>query len=232
MDFRLVVFDMAGTTVHDPGLVAAALVGALHADDCDITFSDAQALMGYAKPDAIRRLLVNAGQQASEARVAQIHIDFVSRMLDTYRTHPDVTAMAGAEELFNELRNADVRIALNTAFSREIADAIVTRLGWHERCLIDGYISADQVAEGRPSPYMIRHFMERFGIDDAQDVAKVGDTEVDIREGRNAGCGLVVAVTTGAYSRESLAAHEPDRIIDHLNELMPLLHSSPQRAHV
>ena len=60
-------------------------------------------------------------------------------------------------------------------------------------------------------------------VGDARAVVKVGDTEVDVREGRNANCGLVVAVTTGAYTRDALAAHAPDRIIDRLDELLPLM---------
>jgi phosphoglycolate phosphatase-like HAD superfamily hydrolase len=38
-----------------------------------------------------------------------------------------------------------------------------------------------------------------------------------------ADCGLVVGVTTGAYSREELSLHSPDYIIDHLKELGQLL---------
>ena len=70
---------------------------------------------------------------------------------------------------------------------------------------------------------MIRALMARAGIDDPRAVLKIGDTEVDVREGRNAGAGLVVAVTTGAYSRAALEAYSPDRIIDSLRELPELL---------
>jgi phosphoglycolate phosphatase-like HAD superfamily hydrolase len=42
---------------------------------------------------------------------------------------------------------------------------------------------------------------------------------VDIEEGRNAGCGIVVGVTTGAYTRDQLEAYHPDHIIDGLQEL-------------
>ncbi len=47
-----------------------------------------------------------------------------------------------------------------------------------------------------------------------QTVVKVGDTSVDVLEGQFAGCGLVVAVTTGAYTREQLVEYQPDHIID------------------
>ena len=66
--------------------------------------------------------------------------------------------------------------------------------------------------------------MAQLRIDDAREVAKVGDTKVDIEEGRNAGCGLVVAVTTGAYTREQLEQYYPDHIIDSLQQFPALIH--------
>ncbi len=64
--------------------------------------------------------------------------------------------------------------------------------------------------------------MQDLKISYPENVAKVGDTKVDIEEGKNAGCGIVVAVTTGAYTREQLAKYHPDHIIDSL-ELLPSL---------
>ena len=223
MNFRLVVLDMAGTTVRDEGLVAEALLGAIGAEHVDVARSAAQALMGYTKPEAIRRLLTDVGADADAARVARIHADFIARMVDTYRHDARVAAIDGAEETFDVLHRAGVRVALNTAFAREIADTIVTRLGWAASGAVDAVICAEEVEEGRPAPDMIQALMSKFDVDDPRDVVKVGDTEVDIREGRNAGCGLVVAVTTGAFTREALAAYAPDQTIDHLDQLMPLM---------
>jgi len=42
---------------------------------------------------------------------------------------------------------------------------------------------------------------------------------VDIQEGRMSACGLVAAVTTGAYSRAELMAYSPDHVVDSLKEL-------------
>ncbi len=116
-----------------------------------------------------------------------------------------------------------IRVALNTAFSRDIAQTIVDRFHWLKDGLIDDLIATDEVAAGRPQPDMIRALMARHGLSDPSGVIKVGDTEVDIREGRNAGAGMVVAVTTGAYTRAALQQHAPDHIIDSLGELAPLL---------
>ena len=65
--------------------------------------------------------------------------------------------------------------------------------------------------------------MQRLSIDDPAQLVKIGDTEVDIGEGRNAQAGLVVSITTGAFSRAELEPYRPDRIIDSLFELPALL---------
>ena len=86
-------------------------------------------------------------------------------------------------------------------------------------------MSSDEVENGRPSPDMINAVMKATGIVDAATVVKVGDTEVDIAEGRTAGCGLVVSVTTGSFTREELQLYQPDVIIDDLKELPSLIKS-------
>lgn len=100
---------------------------------------------------------------------------------------------------------------------------MVNRLGWLDNGLVQHLIASDEVPHGRPDPYMIFSIMNECGITNAKEVIKVGDTEVDVNEGRNAGCLWTIAVTTGAYSREALEPHKPDYIIDSLQELIPLI---------
>ncbi|WP_114239712.1 HAD hydrolase-like protein [Dyella sp. C9] len=223
MTFQLAVFDMAGTTVHDPDLVALALHDALAQAGCHATLPELRALMGYTKPAAIRSMLAAHDLPADDAQVAQVHDDFVQRMLDCYRTHEAVRPMSGAEETFAWLRHRGIKVALNTAFSQDIAECLIERFDWRRRGLIDAATSADRVEHGRPAPDMIRALMAECGVTDAARVIKVGDTEVDIREGRAADCGLVVAMTTGAYTRAQLQAHQPDAVLDSLHELPALL---------
>jgi len=65
--------------------------------------------------------------------------------------------------------------------------------------------------------------MDDLGIVSPGQVLKVGDTEVDVEEGRSSACGKVVSVTTGAYTREQLQSYGPDFIIDDLRELLPII---------
>lgn len=61
--------------------------------------------------------------------------------------------------------------------------------------------------------------MKDLTIDDSQFVLKAGDSEIDIEEGKNAGCGITIGVLSGAQTREQLQAANPDYILDSLAEL-------------
>lgn len=223
MTFQLAVFDMAGTTVHDPDLVVLALRDALAQAGCDAPLDELRPMMGYTKPAAIRSLLAAHELPADDAEVARVHQHFVQLMLACYRDHADVRPMDGAEAIFAWLRQRGIKVALNTAFSQDIAECLIERFGWRRHGLIDAAISADRVAHGRPAPDMIQALMAACGVSEAARVIKIGDTEVDVREGRAADCGLVVAVSTGAYTRAQLLGYRPDAVLDSLHELPALL---------
>jgi phosphonatase-like hydrolase len=122
-----------------------------------------------------------------------------------------------------QLKERGIIIALNTGFPRSVADAIVARLQWMERGLVDFYIASDEVEQGRPDPSMIKELMMEAGVKDPKEVIKIGDTTVDVEEGINADCLYVIAVTTGAATRNELEKYHPTHIIDDLSELIALL---------
>ena len=224
MPVRLAVFDIAGTTVADDHAVANAFRKAFESYGYDeISEEDVKPLMGYKKPIAIGMVLEKLGIEWDADLIENIHNEFVSEMMDHYEYSPDVKPMLQAENVFLQLKEKGIKIALNTGFSKDIADVIVSRLQWKERGLIDDYIASDEVEEGRPQPFMIQTLMKRAGIDDSKEVIKIGDTEVDVNEGRNAGCSLVVAVTTGAFTKQQLEEYHPDHIIDDLSQLPALI---------
>ena len=156
-------------------------------------------------------------------QVEDIHEYFVEQMIDHYMYSPYVGALPGTEDLFEELKTRGYFVALNTGFPRDVADVRLNRFQWFERGLVDAVKASDEVSTGRPAPFMIHALMRDAGIGDPSVIVKVGDTEADILEGRNAGCGKVIAVTTGAYSRSQLSPFAPDHIIDGLNEIPALL---------
>jgi phosphonatase-like hydrolase len=223
---KLVVFDMAGTTVADDGSIVLAFQQAMQTQGYQVDAIEINPLMGYKKPEAISLMLQkhepNAARITDEL-ISTIHDAFEQNMLDHYLYGPLLKALPYAESTFIALKKEGIRVGLNTGFSKAIAEAIVHRLGWLYHGLIDDVVASDEVPAGRPHPYMIRRLMERAGITDPLEVVKVGDTEVDVNEGRNAGCLYSVAVTTGAFTRLQLEPYHPDYIIDDLAELPALL---------
>jgi phosphonatase-like hydrolase len=229
-NIQLVVFDIAGTTVRDRGNVADAFIAAFRAADVEIPVDEVKRVMGWRKVDAIRQLLDRFLPTVSvdrEALIVEIHDRFIQHMLSFYQQDPDLRPLPYAEALFSSLHDKGVKVALNTGFTRAITDAILHRLHWDNGAgYVDSVICSDEVPQGRPSPDMINRLIQRLNIPSADNVLKVGDTEVDVEEGRNAGCRIVVSVTTGAYTRQQLQEYGPDHIIDNLEELLPIIEKS------
>lgn len=221
---ELVVFDMAGTTVKDKNYVGIAFHEAMKSHGYKVAIEEINPIMGYEKPLAIRMMLEKhetGKDKITNDLVSEIHSEFVERMIEFYSTTTEIAPLPNVEETFSILREAGVKIALNTGFSRDIADVIIGRLGWEDK--IDFLVASDEVAHGRPYPDMIQKIMQELDIASPNNVAKVGDTEVDINEGINAGCKYVIGITTGAFTREELQPYTPTHIIDNISEVLNII---------
>ncbi|KAA9041120.1 HAD-IA family hydrolase [Ginsengibacter hankyongi] len=225
MSIKLVVFDIAGTTVADEGNINDVFRKAFsNVGIAEVEVADVDEVMGYRKKEAIEIIVekYKPGYENDVEFIETIHRDFNNQMVLHYETYEGLVPLPYAERVFRELQNNKVKVALNTGFTRTITTPILKRLGWDAASFIDEVICSDEVSEGRPHPFMIEKLMQKLNISFADDVAKVGDTKVDIEEGRNAGCGIVVSVTTGAYTKDQLVKYQPDYIIDSL-EFLPSL---------
>ncbi len=225
-NIKLIVFDIAGTTVKDNGEIAIAFAEALKAFGYTVPVSKINPLMGYKKPEAIRKLVneyETDKEKIKEDLIGSIHDRFLQLMIYHYRTAAAIVPLPNVLEVFTYLKSKGIKIGLDTGFSHDITAVIMDRLGWLKDGLIDYTVSSDEVPAGRPQPYMIQRMMQQAGIADAQQVIKVGDTEVDVQEGLNAGCLYAVAITTGAFTRQELEPYHPSFIIDDIKDLLPII---------
>ncbi|HQQ96849.1 MAG TPA: HAD-IA family hydrolase [Cyclobacteriaceae bacterium] len=219
----LIVFDLAGTTVEDRRDVHRTLRHALAQFGVSISMAEANAVMGIPKPVAIEQLLkANFHPDITPELIGEIHETFVKEMIKFYREDHTVQEKKGAWETFQRLKLAGIKIAVDTGFDRQITNPLLERMGWMP-ALVDFSVTSDEVKQGRPHPDLIFRAMELAGVKDASSVMKVGDTVSDIEEGKSAGCGWVVGITSGAFTRTELAAHEPTHLIHELKELLVLL---------
>jgi phosphonatase-like hydrolase len=229
MSPELVVLDMAGTTVYDGDAVNRCLTEALRAADVAMTRDEVNAVMGITKPVAIRMLLeAKTGDPAAITPeiVTRIHADFQARMLEYYRSSPEVRETEGAGAAIRALRGAGIKVALDTGFDRAIADTILERLGW-TGTFLDATVTGDEVERGRPYPDMIFRAMELTGVADASRVAKAGDTPADLRQGAAAGCGWIIGVTGGSHTRDELVPYPHTHLLPGVADLPSLfLHAT------
>jgi phosphonatase-like hydrolase len=219
---RLAVFDIAGTTLKDDDGVNRAFRQTLEKHGIFLPKDWINSVMGLRKIDALRELLQRANLSYSEDAIQQMHRDFIELMHDFYRTTP-VQAFEETESVFRTLKEQGIQVALNTGFTRSITNILLDRLQWEKNHVIDSTITSDEVPRGRPYPDMIESLRDRLGIANPQEVAKIGDTVVDLQEGTNSGCGLVIGVTTGANSREELLAHPHTHIVGSLGEALGII---------
>jgi len=220
---KMVVFDMAGTTVDEDNIVYKTLQTTI--SQAGVNCSLEQVLRvgaGKEKLMAIRDILAENGIEMHYSLAQEIYKSFVAELAVAYDVYP-LKPQPGAAALFAELRNKKIAVVLNTGYNATTANFILQKLGWQTGGVIDGLITASDVANSRPKPDMILLAMQQFGITDAAEVAKVGDSAIDILEGKNAGCGLTVGITTGAHTFKQLLEPDPDYIIHSLSDLLPLL---------
>lgn len=208
---RLVVFDMAGTTVDDRvdgvPLVLRSYDDALRSHGIEVPMEVLNEQRGRDKLTVIREL---GGDDAEE-----IYSNFKATLLSNTDR---VREVPGASEAFRFLRGRGVRVALNTGFPREVAEGILKHLAWEGEGLIDAWTCSEDVGRSRPDPAMIHALMDRLGVGGPSTVMKVDDTATGIEEGLNAGA-VTLGVLTGTQTRERLLRAWPHGIIKSVKEL-------------
>ena len=213
----MIVFDMAGTTVDEDNVVYKTLQSAITDAGYPVKLEVVlEHGAGKEKLDATRDILVAIGENPAQAPA--IHADFREQLEQAY-AELEVIPFAGTEALFADLRQEGIKVVLNTGYDRATATGLVQQLGWEQGRDYDLLVTADEVSNSRPTPDMILLAMEQLGVASAKEVMKIGDSQVDIAEGQNAGCGITLGVTTGAQTAEQLRAAQPDGVIDTLPEL-------------
>ena len=220
---KMVVFDMAGTTIDEDNVVYKTLQQSIEQAGFPCTLDQVLAEgAGREKYQAIQNILQVFHQLKDDSIRKSIYTDFVIRLSAAYQ-HLAVQPMPGALELMHQLRNQNCKVVLNTGYNITTAQTLLHKLGWKESIDYDALITASDVSNSRPAPDMIQLAYRKFQLTNGNETIKVGDSIIDIEEGRNAGCRLCIGITTGAHTREQLSTAHPDAIIDNLLQLISLL---------
>ncbi|MFE3284908.1 phosphonatase-like hydrolase [Streptomyces sp. NPDC059233] len=227
---RLIVLDMAGTTVADGGLVERAFERAADHLGVEPGSADHAAklqyvrdTMGESKISVFRRLFgtEELAQRANSA-FEQAYGELVDAGL--------ISEIPGARAAIEQLRAEGRTVVLTTGFARVTQDAILDALGWQDLADLT-LCPADAGGRGRPYPDMVlAAFLRTGAVDDVHEIVTAGDTAYDMLSGTRAGAGAVAGVLTGAHERAALAGHGATHVLGSIAELPALLDAPALRA--
>ena len=227
---KLVVFDLAGTTVDDTiddvPLITVAMTEAFASRGIIINAEQVNKYRGMEKKQAVSSLfresqkiqLNTTDNTKFDDEVDAIFKDF-KLALNSHLVNID-KEISGTTETFKWLKTKGIKIALGSGFPHNVVLALVEKLGWTH--LVQYVSSAEQEGHGRPHPALINSAMKHCSVIDERSVLKIGDTVMDIEEGKNAKC-WTAAVLTGTQTESTLKQSNPDFIINSVADLPQLL---------
>lgn len=216
--FRIVGFDLDGTLVDTLGDLSAALNHALAlAGRAPLSDDEVRPLVGLGTTHLIEQALAATGG---------VPTDDVPRLLREliayYEAHIAVHSrpFPGLVAALDRLDALGVRTAVVTNKLEGLARQLLGELGLADR--MAAIIGGDTLGPGKakPSPAPTLAMIERCGGGRA---ALVGDSIFDVDSARGAGATSIL-VSFGFLHRPA-NEHGADHVIDHYDELVPLLAS-------
>jgi len=218
---ELVAFDVAGTTLNDDGVVIHAFKIAFESTQPDLWpikgeewTQYALDTMGQSKIAVFTELLGDEEQ----ARIANVAFE------EAYVTHiaeVGISPIPGTNETFAFLKNAGIKIALTTGFSRSTLDFLIDHVGWQE--VLDITVTPEEAGRGRPHPDMLNFAATKLGIVNKSNSIVIGDTASDIQAGLAFGANLVIGVLSGAHTSDMLEFAGATHVINSVADLPSLI---------
>ena len=123
------------------------------------------------------------------------------------------------ENTLKALKKDRIKISLLTTKGQDQADKIIDH--FNLRKYFSLVMGRRKELDIKPSPEPLYFICNELQVEES-DTIMVGDSELDISCGNNAGA-FSCAVSWGYRSRDHLAAAKPDYIIDEIKELLQIL---------
>jgi phosphonoacetaldehyde hydrolase len=187
-----IILDWAGTAVDHGSLAPVAAMRDLFANaGIEVTTAEIRTPMGLHKKEHIRAIVESKG---SRADVDALYADFIPRQMESLAAHSDV--IRGVSDTIARLRSRGLKIGSTTGYNRAMLDRVAAHArtqGYAPDCAL----CPDDVGGGRPMPWMCYEAAVRLRVFPLWTLVKIGDTEADIAEGRNAGTWTIGIARTG-----------------------------------
>ena len=215
---ELLIADLDGTLVDSFADIRRAIIVALDAIDVEPT----EQLLGLCRRGVSLELWYEhaKGRPTTDAELADVE-RFVQAYRDYYLAHQDhTTAYDGVADTLFGLRASrpDLRLAIATTKRTDMAREVANRCGILGA--FDFVRGSDDLPQ-KPHPALLHAVAAHLSIPIDRAVM-VGDTDKDVLAAKRAGC-RSIAVSYGGWTRDELAALDPDHVIDSFAELIDLL---------
>jgi pyrophosphatase PpaX len=162
---------------------------------------------------------------ASQIRALVLDQALIEPMTTTYRAWQDrhhddmLREFVGVRETLTQLRDRGHPMALVTSKATDAAMRALRLMGIES--LLDSVVGMDSTTSHKPDPEPVRFALAKLGRG-PQDAMFVGDSPHDIAAGNAAGV-FTVGALWGPFTRETLEAARPDRLIADIRDLPPLV---------
>ncbi len=121
---------MAGTTVNEDNVVYKTLQKVINNKGFNISLDQVLAEgAGKEKLEAIKSILKVYAANNDNNLSDNIYVDFIELLSDAYEKL-QVLPQPNAVELFQILRQRNIRVVLNTGYDADTAESLVSKLGW------------------------------------------------------------------------------------------------------
>jgi len=215
---KLLLFDIDGTLLMTHGIGRIALEEALQTVLDRPLSTGSIRFAGKTDRQILREVfkLINADP---EGDAFQEVLDVYTANMQAMLTPEGVKVLPGVPALLSYLHDLpDIQLALLTGNMHATAVAKLAAVGLDHFFPFGGFGSDHEDRYQLPALVVDRALRHTGHTFVGKDVVIIGDTEHDIRCGRAINA-FSVGVCTGHYRREELAAHQPDALLDDLNDL-------------
>lgn len=208
---ELIIFDLDGTLVDSRDGIVAGMNFALQKVGLKVKSADEiGSYIGTGVDDLVRKSL-GAGNESLFEQTKTIFEQYRLDNPDNARLYP------GVKEMLEHFKGKRKIIITNR--KRAFAEPTLKSLGIYD--YFQNIVGADDVECMKPSPCPLDYAMSKSKADKQKTII-VGDMDVDVLSGKNAGI-LTCAVTYGIGKKEDIIKAEPDFIIDDILKLKEII---------
>ena len=217
---RLILFDIDGTLLSAAGAAGGPFRSALLRVFGTSGPRSGYSFAGRTDPQIARDLLALGGipREVADEKLELVWEIYLAGLRETLRER-EVTVLPGVRELLDELEaEPTVILGLLTGNLREGARLKLEAAGLGFERFRVGAFGSDHADRPELPAVAIRRAEERFGHRfSGKSVVIIGDTPLDIACGEHLGV-RTIAVATGNYRSEELAACGPDHVFESLED--------------